>query len=76
YEGAAYNAGPMSARLAVEQYEEAIRLNPLYPYHYRDLGILYMKLGDKEAARRMFEEACRRYPAGRRLAGQLREAEK
>jgi O-antigen ligase len=76
YEGAAYNAGPMSARLAVEQYEEAIRLNPLYPYHYRDLGILYMKLGDKEAARRMFEEARRRYPAGRRLAGQLREAEK
>lgn len=76
YEGAAYKAGPMSARLAVEQYGEAIRLNPLYPYHYRDLGILYLKLGRKEDARAEFRAALVRYPADRRLAAYLSGPEK
>lgn len=76
YEGAAYKVGPMSARLAVKQYEEAIRLNPLYPYHYRDLGMLYMKLGRKEEARAEFRAALVRYPSDKRLAAYLSGPEK
>lgn len=76
YEGAAYEKGPAYAKKALDEYREAIRLNPLYPYHYRDLGVLYLKLGDKGEARTQLKEALLRYPADRRLSEQFSEAEK
>lgn len=70
-EGAAYKVGPGAAKVAEEQYREAIRLNPLYPYHYRDLGLLYRKMGREAEAMAMFEEASRLFPSDKTLAGYL-----
>ncbi len=76
YEGTAYEKGPEYALKAEEQYKKAIRLNPLYPFHYRDLGILYLKLGKAAAARQSFEKALSLYPSSKALARLLSDAEK
>jgi len=62
YEGSAYKFGPKFVRMAEKEYEKAIELNPEYPYHYRDLGILYMKTGNKDLARLNFSKALSLYP--------------
>jgi tetratricopeptide (TPR) repeat protein len=64
--------------------EKAISLNPRYPYHYRDLGLLLLRR-DKAAAGERFEKAVSLYPnnmglnihLGRwlRMEGRFEEAE-
>jgi O-antigen ligase len=67
YEGRAALDGPASVRKAEELYREAIRLNPYYPFYYRDLGLLYLRLGDKAKASENFKKASARYPASENL---------
>jgi hypothetical protein len=67
YEGQAYASGPEYALRAEEEYLEAIDLNPYYPYHYRDLGILYLKLGRKELASEYISKALSLHPNDRNL---------
>jgi len=76
YEGAAYANGPGYALKALEAHKKAVSLNPMYPFHYRDLGILYMKLGRRADARDCFREASRLYPASGALAELLANSEK
>lgn len=67
YEGRAIADGPRLATIAESQYREAIRLNPEYPFHYRDLGILYLKLGERRKASEQFQKAISLYPASESL---------
>ncbi len=63
YEGRAISDGPRFDAMAEAQYKEAIRLNPEYPFHYRDLGILYLKRGHAKRASEQFRKAISLYPA-------------
>jgi len=74
YEGQAAGDGGPLANKAIEEYRTAIRLNPFYPYHYRDLGILYLKLGDKDKAAGYFKAALLHYPSSPALAQYLKLA--
>jgi O-antigen ligase len=67
YEGRAVRYGPESAMKAEELYKDAIRLNPHYPFYYRDLGLLYLRLGDGPKAKENFRKALARYPASENL---------
>lgn len=67
YEGRAVVDGPGAALKAETEYAEAIRLNPYYPFYYRDLGVLWLRLGDKGRARDNFQKALARYPASKNL---------
>lgn len=74
YEGQATRDGEPLTDKAVHEYLAAIRLNPCYPFHYRDLGILYLKLGDKGRAAESFKSALMHYPTSAALAQYLKLA--
>jgi len=78
YEGQASAGGNGQAYIAKaeEQYASAIRLNPYYPYHYRDLGLFYLRAGDKARARAEFRHALDRYPSNKSLQELLDIAER
>jgi len=76
YEGEASIKGPEYIARAEAQYKEAIRLSPRYPYNYRDLGILYLKLGQKEKAREQFQRALDNYPSSEAFKKYLLTTEK
>ena len=74
YEGqAARDGAPLTAK-AEGEYLAAIRLNPCYTFHYRDLGLLYMKLGDNVKAGYYFKAALSHYPTSPALAQYLKLA--
>lgn len=75
YEGQAARDGEPLTDKALDEYRTAIRLNPFYPYHYRDLGLLYLKLGDKGKAVGCFKAALSHYPTSPALAQYLKLAE-
>lgn len=62
--------GPEEALAAVEAIEDTPRLKR-YPFYHSTLGELHLKLGDREAARRHFENARRllQSPAEKRFLG-------
>ncbi|HLB25389.1 MAG TPA: hypothetical protein VJM83_03565, partial [Nitrospirota bacterium] len=63
-------------RMAEGEYKEAIRLNPYYPFHYRDLGLFYLKAGDGGKAAESFQKAAERYPASEELKKYIELARK
>jgi len=65
YASIAPTEGPSYNLKAEAQYIEAIRLNPQYPFHYRDLGLFYLKMGDKARAKEQFDKALERYPSNK-----------
>jgi O-antigen ligase len=75
YEGRAYADGPAAARKAEGLYRYSIRLNPKYPFYYRDLGLYYTKCGNPEAAKRAFYTAVSLYPSSPRLKAYLKDTE-
>ena len=74
YEGLSGTEGPQYIGKAEAEYKEAIRLNPYYPFHYRDLGILYMRLGQMDKARDCFRNGLARYPSNTTLRNYLETA--
>ena len=42
---------------AIQDYDEAIRLNPQYVYAYNNRGLTYQSLGKVEEAERDFQKA-------------------
>ncbi|MBI5191542.1 MAG: O-antigen ligase family protein [Nitrospirae bacterium] len=76
YEGRAAVDGMKSVKSAEVGYNRAIELNPDYPFHYRDLGILYMRMRDRVRARVEFRKALERYPSSAPLKKYLEAAEK
>ena len=50
---------PTSTPTVMEKLDEAIRINPQYPYTYRDRGWAYYKLGQYERAIQDYDEAIR-----------------
>ncbi|HEY3347406.1 MAG TPA: hypothetical protein VGK71_07270, partial [Nitrospirota bacterium] len=75
YEGRAYADGPAAARKAEELYRYSIRLNPKYPFYYRDLGLYYAKCGNPEEAKRAFTIAVSLYPTSPKLNAYLKDTE-
>ncbi|MGA2192326.1 MAG: O-antigen ligase family protein [Nitrospirota bacterium] len=75
YEGRSLVDGSMAGK-AVAEYNKAIRFNPYYPFYYKDLGLLYYRLGDKPKAVINFELALSRYPASENIRKYLDLAKK
>ena len=64
---------------AIDAYQTTLRLAPNDPDTHNNLGILYVRVGDREQARREFEAACRldpRDPVPRQNLQRLEAAER
>jgi putative inorganic carbon (HCO3(-)) transporter len=64
------------AELALREYRRAISLNPFWPFHYRELGLFYIKIEKPKLAKQAFREALSFYPHNEDFRRYIKAAEK